>query len=132
MNLRSRYSETDQMGYVYYGNYLAYFEVARTEMIRTFGLTYSDIESKGVMLPVVHAAVDYKEPLLYDEPFKIHTFLFTEPGVKLDTWYKITDDSGERLKAVGHVVLVFMDASTRRPIRTPAYFADGLKKAALL
>ncbi len=120
------------MGYVYYGNYLEYFEVARTEMIRTFGLTYSELESNGVMLPVVYAAVDYKEPLLYDEPFKIHTFLFKEPGVKLDTWYKITDESGDRVKAVGHVILVFMDATTRRPVRAPQYFVEGLKKTGIL
>jgi acyl-CoA thioester hydrolase len=132
LKLRSRYAETDQMGYVYYGNYLQYFEVARTEMIRTFGLTYAELESNGVMLPVVHAAVDYKEPLLYDEPFCIQTYMFKEPGVKLDTWYKITDESGERLKAVGHVILVFMDANTRRPVRAPQYFTDGLKKAGIL
>jgi acyl-CoA thioester hydrolase len=131
-SLRSRYAETDQMGYVYYGNYLEYFEVARTEMIRTFGLTYSELESNGIMLPVVHAAVDYKEPLLYDEPFNIHTFMFQVPGVKLDTWYKITDAANERTKAIGNVVLVFMDATTRRPVRAPQYFAEGLKKAGIL
>jgi acyl-CoA thioesterase FadM len=58
--------------------------------------------------------------------------MFKEPGVKLDTWYKITDESGERLKAVGHVILVFMDANTRRPVRAPQYFTDGLKKAGIL
>ena len=129
LSMRSRYAETDQMGYVYYGNYLEYFEVARTEMIRTFGLTYSELESRGIMLPVVHASVDYKEPLLYDEPFNIHTYMFSEPGVKLDTWYKITDVTNERVKAIGHVILVFMDAGTRRPVRAPQYFAEGLKNA---
>lgn len=131
-SMRSRYAETDQMGYVYYGNYLQYFEVARTEMIRAIGLTYAELESKGVMLPVVHAAVDYKEPLLYDEPFVIHTYMFKEPGVKLDTWYRVTDPSGERVKAVGRVILVFMDAQTRRPVRAPQYFVDGLNNASAL
>jgi acyl-CoA thioester hydrolase len=132
LHLRSRYSETDQMGHVYHGNYLQYFEVARTEMIREHGMTYAELESKGFMLPIVHAAIDFKEPLLYDEPFVVQTYIFNEPGVKLDTWYKMTNADGDRLKAVGHVILVFMDATTRRPVRAPQYFVDGLKKAGSL
>jgi acyl-CoA thioester hydrolase len=128
LQLRSRYAETDQMGHVYHGNFLQYFEVARSEMIRDRGMTYAELESQGVMLPIVHVAVDYKEPLLYDELFMVHTFIFNEPGVKLDTWYKVTDATGGRLKAVGHVILVFMDATSRRPVRAPHYFVEGLFK----
>lgn len=58
--LRSRYGETDKMGYVYYGRYLEYFEVARTEMIRSFGLSYRELEENGVMLPVIHSELEYK------------------------------------------------------------------------
>lgn len=132
LHLRSRYSETDQMGHVYHGNYLQYFEVARTEMIREHGMTYAELEANGIMLPIVYAAIDFKEPLLYDEAFMIHTFIYNEPGVKLDTWYTMTDATGERVKAVGHVILVFMDATTRRPVRAPDYFVAGLKKAGSL
>jgi acyl-CoA thioester hydrolase len=131
-SLRSRYGETDQMGYVYYGNYLQYFEVARTEMIRDLGLSYAKLEELGIMLPVVHAEVDYKEPLYYDELFKVHTFMFKEPGVRLETWYQISDEFGEKIKAIGQVTLVFMDAETRRPVRMPSYFMNGLKNTRLL
>ena len=127
LEMRSRYAETDQMGHVYHGNYLQYFEVARTEMIRERGLTYAELESGGIMLPILHAYIDFKEPLVYDELFKIHTYIFAEPGVKLDTWYTMTDSTGERLKAIGNVVLVFMHAQSRRPVRAPKYFVDGLR-----
>jgi len=132
LHLRSRYSETDQMGHIYHGNYLQYFEVARTEMIRECGLSYAELESKGFMLPIVHVAIDFKEPLLYDELFIVQTYVFSEPGVKLDTWYKMTNASGDRVKALGHVILVFMDATTRRPVRAPEYFVEGLKKTGIL
>lgn len=127
--MRSRYSDTDQMGYVYHANFLAYFEVARTEMIRSFGFTYAQLEAQGYLLPIAHVAVDYKEPLLYDEPFWIHTFIFKAPSVRLETWYKVTDESGDHLKAIGHVTLVFMDAATRRPTKAPAFFLDHLAAA---
>lgn len=130
LSLRSRYAETDQMGYVYYGRYLEFFEVARTEMIRgKLGFTYAALEQSGIMLPVVHAEVDYKEPLLYDEEFHVHTFMFRQPAVRLETWYRVTDPSGARLKATGQVTLVFMDAATRKPVRGPAFFLEGLASA---
>jgi acyl-CoA thioester hydrolase len=69
--LRSRYSETDKMGYVYYGRYLEYFEEARTEMIRSMGVRYSTMEKDGIMLPVIHSEIDYKHPLYYDEEILI-------------------------------------------------------------
>lgn len=127
--MRSRYSDTDQMGYVYHANFLAYFEVARTEMIRSFGFTYAQLEAQGYLLPIANVAVDYKEPLLYDEPFVIHTYIFRQPSVRLETWYKVTDESSDRLKAQGQVTLVFMDAVTRRPTKAPAFFLDHLTDA---
>ena len=67
--LRSRYSETDKMGYVYYGRYLEYFEEARTEMIRSLGMSYDAMEDEGIMLPVVHSEIDYKQPLFMTRKF---------------------------------------------------------------
>ena len=74
--LRSRYSETDKMGYVYYGRYLEYFEVARTEMIRQAGFSYRDLEESGIMLPVIHSEIQYKQPIFYDERMDIRVLRF--------------------------------------------------------
>jgi acyl-CoA thioester hydrolase len=81
--LRSRYGETDRMGYVYYGRYLEYFEVARTEMIRSYGLSYRELEESGVMLPVIHSEVEYKAPILYDEEMHVKVMVFDIPAVRL-------------------------------------------------
>lgn len=126
--LRSRYGETDKMGYVYYGRYLEYFEEARTEMIRELGMPYSELEERGILLPVVHTSVDYKAPIYYDELIHVHVHLYELPSVKLQTWYRIFTDRMEKPHAVGNVTLCFMKASDRKPCRAPAEFLEGLER----
>ncbi|WP_249067203.1 acyl-CoA thioesterase [Halalkalibaculum roseum] len=126
--LRSRYGETDQMGYVYYGRYLEYFEVARTEMIRSLGMPYSSLEAQGVMLPVVRTEIDYKAPIYYDELMDIKVHLFTVPTVKLETYYEIFTDRSEDPHALGKVVLCFMKEENRKPCRAPENFLDRLSE----
>src|SRR5690625_1694960 len=84
--LRSRYGETDQMGYVYYGRYLDYFEVARTEMIRDLAVSYSKLEEDGIILPVLYAQSSYDRPICYDEEMNITVLRFRKPRVKLETF----------------------------------------------
>lgn len=124
--LRSRYGETDQMGYVYYGRYLEYFEEARTEMIRAFGFPYTRLEKNGIMLPVIHTEVDYKAPIFYDELMRIDVALFDIPKVKLETYYKVYTDRQEAPHVIGKVVLCFMKEENRKPCRAPADFVDNL------
>jgi acyl-CoA thioester hydrolase len=124
--LRSRYSETDQMGYVYYGRYLEYFEVARTEMIRSLGITYRELEQQGFMLPVVETHIKYKAPLFYDDKIDIHVFLFERPAVKLETYYKLYTNREDILHAIGKVSLCFMNEKSRKPCRAPKIFLDRL------
>lgn len=124
--LRSRYGETDKMGYVYYGRYLEYFEVARTEMIRSLGMPYSSLEEKGIMLPVIHTSIDYKAPIYYDELMEITVHLFDMPSVKLETYYEIFTDRSEAPHALGKVSLCFMKEANRKPCRAPAAFLDSL------
>lgn len=127
--LRSRYGETDQMGYVYYGRYLEYFEEARTEMIRSLGFPYTKLEAAGVMLPVVHTEVDYKAPVFYDELMRIEVALFEKPTVKLETFYKVFTDRREQPHILGKVVLCFMKEDTRKPCRAPTNFINNLTSA---
>lgn len=124
--LRSRYGETDQMGYVYYGRYLEYFEVARTEMIRALGMPYTKLEEEGVMLPVIQTHIDYKAPIFYDELMSVNVHLFDLPSVRLETYYQVFTKRQEQPHAIGKVVLCFMNAKTRKPCRAPEHFIEGL------
>jgi acyl-CoA thioester hydrolase len=121
--MRCRYSETDQMGYVYYGRYLEFFEVARTEMIRSLGLPYAEMERQGVMLPVTHARVDYLKPLIYDEEFVVRVTIHEVPAVRLKTHYEVLGAEG--LSATGYVELCFLDRQSRRPVRAPGTILDA-------
>lgn len=124
--IRSRYGETDKMGYVYYGRYLEYFEEARTEMIRSLGMPYSKLEEGGIMLPVIHARVDYKAPIFYDELMKVKVHLFDLPFVKMETYYEIYTERQDKVHARGQVTLCFMDESSRRPCKAPKHFVDKI------
>jgi acyl-CoA thioester hydrolase len=127
--LRSRYGETDQMGYVYYGRYLEYFEESRTEMIRSLGFPYAELEENGVMLPVVHTEVNYKAPVFYDELMKVEVLLYDKPTVKLETYYRVFTDRRPAPHIEGNVTLCFMKEETRKPCRAPSEFIDNLTNA---
>lgn len=122
--LRSRYGETDQMGYVYYGRYLEYFEVARTEMIRDLGIPYSGLEEDGVMLPVIYSQIEYKSPVFYDEEMQIEVLMYEKPLVRLETFYKIVTYRQQLPHIIGQVNLCFVNKKTRRPCKAPDYFLE--------
>ena len=125
--LRSRYSETDKMGYVYYGRYLEYFEVARTEMIRSYGLSYREMEDEGIMLPVIHSQLEYKKPIHYDVEMDIQVLVYEMPEVRLKTLYKVFTAGEDQAHVLGEVSLCFMKEDTRRPCRAPKAFLDSIR-----
>ncbi|NBC25593.1 MAG: YbgC/FadM family acyl-CoA thioesterase [Bacteroidetes bacterium] len=127
--LRSRYGETDQMGYVYYGRYPEFFEVARTEMLRSAGLTYSSLEREGFMLPVISMEIDYKQPLFYDEEMQIEVKLFDAPVIRLHTYYEIHTTRSEESYVNGRVSLCFVNAETRKPVKAPATLLNMLNES---
>jgi acyl-CoA thioester hydrolase len=127
--LRSRYAETDKMGYVYYGRYFEYFEEARTEMIRHMGLPYSRMEEEGVMLPVVDTHITYRSPVHYDEEMAVEVLIYDQPGVKLETWYRVMTTRQEEPHVLGRVMLVFIDVDSRRPRQAPADFLERLNRS---
>lgn len=116
--LRVRYSETDQMGVVYYGHYPAYFEVGRAEFIRHMGITYKSIEESGVLMPVASLEVKYISPARYDDLLTIKTSLPELPDRRIIFESSIFNDSGQIL-AKGIVTLAFIDSETRKPCRAP-------------
>jgi len=125
--LRSRYGETDQMGYVYYGRYLEYFEVARTEMIRSLGFSYKRLEEEGIMLPVIYSQIEYKLPIHYDEEMRIEVTVFDKPLVRLETYYRVFTERSEAPHILGQVNLCFTDSESRRPRKAPDHFLKHLE-----
>ncbi len=126
-NIRVRYGETDRMGYVYYGNYPLYFESARTEMLRKFGLSYREMEDEGIILPVMDLHIEYLAPALYDDLLTVKTMLIKYPAVRLLFNYEIFNEKKELLNRAS-TTLVFADAKTKRPRKAPEYFLDRVKK----
>jgi len=121
-NVRVRYADTDQMGYVYYGNYATYYEVARVESLRSMGLTYKRLEDEGVMMPVLENHSKYIAPAKYDELLVIKTSIKKKPGVRITFHYEIYNES-DKLIHVGETLLVFVDMKTGRPCRQPEIMA---------
>lgn len=130
IQVRSRYSETDKMGYVYHGRFLEYFEMARTEFIREAGLPYKELEDRGVMLPVRRTQIEFNRPVFYDELMNVSMLIYRKPDVRLETYYTVTTANTRKPNVVGWVQLVFVDGSTRRPMEAPPEFLEGMKKFA--
>jgi len=87
--IRVRYAETDRMGYVYYGNYAAYFESGRVEALRALGLSYRVMEEQGVMLPVLSFQIKYFKPAFFDDMLTIKTTLKELPsGTRIHFHYE--------------------------------------------
>jgi len=122
---RVRYSETDQMGVVYHGNYAQFFEMGRTEWLRSLGVTYKDMEKSGIILPVVSINLIFIKSALYDDILTIHTFLKKEPMVKIEFNYEIKNQLDE-LICTGSSVLAFIDTKNMKPTRCPDYLLKGL------
>ncbi|RCH53967.1 acyl-CoA thioesterase [Mucilaginibacter hurinus] len=124
--LRVRYGETDQMGYVYYGNYAEFFEVARVEMLRSLGMTYRSMEEEGVMMPVMEMKCKYLKAARYDEEITIKTTMEEMPRVKIRFVYHIYNEK-EELLHVGETLLVFVNMKTNRPCVAPKELTEKLK-----
>ncbi len=123
--MRVRYSETDQMGVVYHGNYAQYFEMGRVEWLRNIGISYKWMEENGVMLPVVSLNINYKKPARYDDFLTVKTIFKSQTSVKIEFDYEIYNEKNELL-TIGNSILVFVDMKTTRPTLPPAYVKEKL------
>lgn len=124
--IRVRYGETDQMGYVYYGRYAEYFEVGRTEVFRELGLNYRQFEERGFMLPVSEMKIRYFKPARYDDLLRVVTRLEELPTARIRFHYETFNEANELLNE-GEVALVFADSKTRRPVRPPKDMIEKLQ-----
>lgn len=125
--IRVRYSETDQMGVVYYGNYAQYFEVARVEFLRDLGFVYKELEEQGVIMPVVHYSTNYKFPAKYDDELTITTKVSDLPVSKIVFDYEVHNQEGVKV-ADAVVILVFLDKASFKPQRCPEHLSELLLK----
>ena len=117
--IRVRYAETDQMGIVYYGNYAQYFEVARAESIRQLGYTYRDMETSGVIMPVVELHCKYLRPANYDDLLTVKSTVKELPvDHRIEFHHEVLNEKG-KLLTTGRVVLFFLAAKDRQKTTMP-------------
>jgi acyl-CoA thioester hydrolase len=126
LKLRVRYGETDQMGYMYYGNYAQFYEVARVEMLRNLGLTYKGFEEDGVMMPVLELKCKYIKPAYYDDEILIKIIMKEIPSSRIQFFYELYNMKNELIN-LGETTLVFVDMRTKRPCRPPEHFLSKIK-----
>ena len=127
IQVRVRYSETDQMGVVYHGNYSPYFEIGRVEWLRNKGISYKIMEESGVALPIVSMNINYKKPARYDELLTISTTFKSQTSVKVEFECEIHNEKNELL-TTAHFILVFLDLKTGKPMLPPDYILEVLKE----
>ncbi|MFC7522740.1 acyl-CoA thioesterase [Parapedobacter sp. GCM10030251] len=125
--VRVRYAETDQMGYVYYGNYAMYYEVGRVELFRSLGFSYKALEDSGIMLPVIELQSKFLKPATYDEEITVKASLNEKPSVKIRFDYELFNQRGELLNT-GSTTLVFVDKQRNKPCVAPADFLARLRR----
>ena len=111
-----RYAETDMMGVVYHGNYLPWFEVGRTTLLKEMGLAYRQLEADGYRLPVLEVSAKYFRPAVYDDTVTIVTTLRDKPLLRIRLEYEVR--RGEELLATGWTVHAFIDREGK-PVRPP-------------
>ena len=118
------------MGYVYYGNYATYFEVARVEALRSLGINYNEMEDKGVMLPVLSYSTKFFKPAYYDEELTIKLFIKEMPHARIHFHFETFNESTVKINQAD-VVLVFVDMEKNKPCSAPEELTSKLKSFGL-
>lgn len=124
---RVGYKDTDQMGIMHHSNYIVLYEMARTEWLRHMGLTYAEIERRGIMSPIIEVYSKYLYPAFYDEVLTVKVWMDEIPSARLIINSEVYNPQG-RLINQGSVTLGFMNAETRRPCRAPEWFVEKLEE----
>jgi len=124
--VRVRYAETDQMGYVYYGNYATFYEVGRVELFRSLGFSYRALEESGIMLPVMELHSKFLKPAKYDEEITVRVYLKEKPAIKIRFDYELFNQKEELLNT-GSTTLVFVDMKRNKPCMAPPGFLERLQ-----
>jgi acyl-CoA thioester hydrolase len=121
-----RYAETDMMGVVYHANYLPWFEVGRTTLLKEVGVPYRQLEAEGFRLPVLEISAKYLRPALYDDLITVITRLKEKPIIRIKLEYEVR--RGDELLATGQSIHAFIDLAGK-PVRPPAWASEKLALA---
>lgn len=120
------YADTDQMGYIYYGNYARLYEIARVETLRSLGVSYKALEDNGIGLPVSEHQTKFLSPGLYDDELTIFCQVEALPTAKIDFSYRIKNEQGVLINE-GKTTLVFIDLKTKKIIKAPEFILKALQ-----
>ena len=127
VSYRVCYADTDQMGYVYYGNYARFYEIARVETLRRIGVSYKVLEDAGIGLPVYENYSKFHAPALYDDLLRIECTLIKMPSARIEFEYKIYNQSDVLLHE-GKTTLVFMDLVSKKVVKAPEWLISAIMK----
>jgi acyl-CoA thioester hydrolase len=126
VQIRVCYADTDQMGYVYYGNYARYYEIARVESLRNLGFSYKELEASGIMMPVYENYSKYVLPARYDDLLTVKVYVKTIPKVRMVFEYEIYNENNTLLNT-GVTTLVFINQRTQKPCAVPQRLSSELE-----
>lgn len=107
-----RYAETDAMAIVYHANYYTYFEVAREDLIREYGMSYNELEKKGIMMPLVETHCKYIEAAKYDDKLLVEAYIEELTPIKVRVQYVVRREDDKAILAKGSTLQTFVDRET--------------------
>jgi acyl-CoA thioester hydrolase len=130
IEIRAEYVDTDKMGVVHNSNYFRFFERGRCEIMRSLGISYKEIEDRGLVMPLVEQYAKYHSPAYYDDLLILRTTINEIPKAKIRFEYQVfrKEEQKERLLCQGYNVLAFTDEKTLRPKPCPVYLVEKLEK----
>lgn len=126
VQIRVCYADTDQMGYVYYGNYARYYEIARVESLRNLGFSYKELEATGIIMPVYEYTAKYLHPARYDDLLTVKVYVKTPPKVRMIFEYEIFNEKNTLLNTA-LTTLVFINQQTQKPCLLPSRLSHQLE-----
>ena len=124
--IRVHYALTDQMGVVYHGHYAQFYEIGRTEALRSLGLTYKEVEALGVIMPVTEIHSRFLRPALYDDLITVITTVKELPVHHKITFHSEIYNEKNELLNVGDVSLYFVDSKTMKRCEMPLQIKEKL------
>ena len=127
-SIRVRYADTDKMQFVYNGKYLEYFEVGRTELLRSTGLAYSELEKQGYQLPLLEAGLKFHSAGKYDDILIIEASVKELFSSKVHIEYKIFREGTDELITEGFTTHIFIKTDTKKAVRPPKIYIEALRQ----
>jgi len=122
--IRTRYSEVDQMGYVYHANYVTYCHQARTELMRTLGIHDKALGEKGIILPVIEMHLRYLKPAFYDEELTVVSTVSEIPKTRIIINFEFFNPAGEKI-CKARTAMAIVNEQSRKPMRAPQFIQEA-------